>query len=178
MDFDQISPDEATDTGPSGVLHTVYLALGSNLGNRHEHLLTALEQLRAIVALQAISSIYETEPVGYLDQPHFLNLVCAGKTRLSPQELLQASKGIEATLGRQPSFRNAPRPIDIDILLYDDVQIQQANLVVPHPRMKERAFVLVPLAEIAPEYVIPGSEQTVQELANAISHDGVKQYTN
>lgn len=176
MGFDRTNTGRNVDTSANSVFHTVYLALGSNLGNRREHLLAALERLRAIITIQAISSIYETEPVGYLDQPHFLNLVCAGKTRLSAQELLQASKEIEITLGRQPSFRNAPRPIDIDILLYDNAQIHQNNLVVPHPRMKERAFVLVPLAEIAPNLIVAGSGQTVQALANAIPHDGVKHY--
>ena len=173
MDFDQRSIEKAE---PDSGLHNVYLALGSNLGDRRKQLLTALEQLQAIVAIQAISSLYETEPIGYLDQPRFLNLVCSGFTRLSAPMLLQAAKEIEVTQGREPSFRNAPRPIDIDILLYDDEQIQLDNLVVPHPRMKERAFVLVPLAEIAPDRVLPGDGQTVQELANAISHDGIQRY--
>jgi 2-amino-4-hydroxy-6-hydroxymethyldihydropteridine diphosphokinase len=164
-------------TEASSVEHAVYLALGTNLGDRQANLVTALRRLREVVHIQTLSSIYETEPVGYLDQPRFLNLVCYGQCELSPQQLLRVCKEIEADLGRQPSFRNAPRPIDIDILLYDNRQIRQDTLVIPHPRMKERAFVLIPLAEIAPNLVIPGSEQTVQELASAISHDGVQRTT-
>jgi len=125
-----------------------------------------------MVDIDTISSVYETEPVGYLDQPQFLNLVCTGKTWLSAQELLHYAKNIESVIGRQPTFRNGPRPIDIDILLFDDERIEQENLVIPHPRMFERAFVLVPLAEIAPKLTIDG--QTVQELANAVSQEGVQ----
>src|SRR5437016_9601592 len=102
------------------VIHTVYLALGSNLGDRRGNLAAALQQLREFIEISAVSSVYETEPVGYLDQPRFLNMVCSGKTGLSAQELLKQAKEIEANIGRQPTFRNGPRPIDIDILFYDD----------------------------------------------------------
>ena len=129
--------------------HTVYLALGSNMGDRRGNLAAALQQLREMMEISAISSIYETEPVGYLEQARFLNMVCSGKTGLSAQELLKRVKEIEKSLGRQPTFRNGPRPIDIDILFYDDLRIAQDGLTIPHPRMAERAFVLVPLAEIA-----------------------------
>lgn len=154
--------------------HIVYLALGSNLGDRRGNLAAAIQRLREKVEIHTISSVYETEPVGYLDQPRFLNMVCCGKTELAAQELLQEVKTIETAIGRQPSFRNGPRPIDIDILLYDDVQIEQNNLVVPHPRMQERAFVLVPLAEISPNMIDPVSGRTAQELADGLSHEGVK----
>src|SRR5579864_6860445 len=129
--------------------HTVFLALGSNQGDRRSNLAAALQRLREVVEIATISSIYETEPVGYLDQPHFFNIVCRGKTKLSPSELLKYAKAIEVGIGRQPSFRNGPRPIDIDIIFYDDLQIKHDDLTIPHPRMAERAFVLVPLAEIA-----------------------------
>ncbi|HEX6108567.1 MAG TPA: 2-amino-4-hydroxy-6-hydroxymethyldihydropteridine diphosphokinase, partial [Ktedonobacteraceae bacterium] len=98
--------------------HTVYLALGSNLGDRRSNLAAALQRLRDVVEISTISSIYETEPVGYLDQPRFFNIVCRGKTTLSAVELLKYAKAIEVAIGRQPSFRNGPRPSDIDIIFY------------------------------------------------------------
>ncbi len=154
--------------------HTIYLALGSNLGDRRGNLAAALQRLRDFVEIETVSSLYETEPVGYADQPRFLNMVCYGKTWLSPQELLKRAKEIEAELGRQPSFRNGPRPIDIDIIFYDNLSFSEDALTVPHPRMAERAFVLVPLAEIAPEVVDPASGQKVQELLASIPQEGVK----
>ncbi len=158
----------------SNPTHIVYLALGSNLGDRRGNLAAALQRLREKVELHTISSVYETEPVGYLDQPRFLNMVCCGKTELSPEQLLKEVKTIETIIGRQPSFRNGPRPIDIDILLFDDIQMKQEALTIPHPRMHERAFVLIPLSEISPNVVDPQSGKTVQELADALPHDGVK----
>ena len=152
--------------------HTVYLALGSNLGDRRGNLAAALQRLRDMVDIERISSIYETEPVGYQDQPRFLNLVCVGKTVLSAQELLYYVKNIEKIIGRQPTFRNGPRPIDIDILLYENEQIEQEQLTIPHPRMLERAFVLVPLAEITPTISLEG--KTAQERATAIAQNGVQ----
>lgn len=157
----------------SSPTHIVYLALGSNLGDRRGNLAAAIQRLREKVEIHTVSSVYETEPVGYLDQPHFLNMVLCGKTELSAQELLQEVKTIEVAIGRQPSFRNGPRPIDIDILLYDDVQIEQDILTIPHPRMHERAFVLIPLAEISPNVIDPSSGRTAQELAGGVSHAGV-----
>src|SRR2546426_11378917 len=154
--------------------HTIYLALGSNMGDRRGNLAAALQQLREVMEISAISSIYETEPVGYLEQARFLNMVCSGKTGFSAQELLKRVKEIEKSLGLQTTFRNGPRPIDIDILFYDDLRVTQDDLTVPHPRMAERAFVLVPLAEIAPDKVDPASGQKVQELLASIPQEGVK----
>ena len=128
---------------------TIYLGLGSNLGDREATLMKALELLTQHVALNQVSSIYETEPVGYSNQPWFLNLVCRGETDLDPDELLAFVKGIEAQMGRVPSFPNAPRQIDIDLVFYDDQKIESENLIIPHPRIGERGFVLVALAEIA-----------------------------
>src|SRR5215469_8515896 len=154
--------------------HTIYLALGANIGDRRGNLAAALQRLREVMEIEIVSSIYETEPVGYTDQPRFLNIVCRGKTWLGAEHLLKYAKEIEAAIGRKPSFRNGPRPIDIDILFYDDLLLEQENLTIPHPRMRERAFVLVPLAEIAPEVVDPVSEKTILELLAKISQEGVR----
>jgi 2-amino-4-hydroxy-6-hydroxymethyldihydropteridine diphosphokinase len=154
--------------------HTVYLALGSNLGERHEHLREALKCLPPKVELYKVSSVYETAPVGYQDQPDFLNMACQGETQLSPQALLRYVKDIERTIGRQVTFRNGPRVIDIDILLYDHLCIQENDLVIPHPRMAERAFVLAPLAEIAPDAIEPVHHQAIRELLHRVSTQGIK----
>ena len=146
----------------------VYLCLGANLGEREKNLAQALTLLSQKVKLEKVSSIYETEPVGYKEQPLFLNLVCQISTNLSPEELLHLAKTIESEMGRVPSFPNAPRPIDIDILFYDAQIIHTQNLVIPHPRMTERAFVLVPLAEIAPELVHPEAGKSIAELAASV----------
>jgi 2-amino-4-hydroxy-6-hydroxymethyldihydropteridine diphosphokinase len=156
-----------------GTAHTVSLALGTNLGNRQANLKSALQHLSKSVTLQRISSLYETDPVGYEDQPRFLNITCYGTTQLAPQALLDRAKEIEKAMGRQQTIRNGPRPIDIDILLYDRLTLTQERLTIPHPRMRERAFVLVPLQEISPTSVDPVTGQTIQQLAQAISHAGV-----
>ncbi len=158
-------------------LATAYLCLGSNMGEREENLCQALTLLSQEVNLEEVSSIYETEPVGYREQSSFLNLVCRITTRLRPEELLHLAKEIEAKMGRVPSFPNAPRPIDIDILFYDNKIIKTDNLVIPHPRLKERAFVLIPLAEIAPDLVHPKLEKSIAELAkNVKGQNGVRKY--
>lgn len=155
-------------------LATAYLCLGSNLGEREKNLTQALTSLSQKVNLEKVSSIYETEPVGYKEQPFFLNMVCQITTDLSPWELLRLAKNIESKMGRVFSFTNAPRPIDIDILFYDDQSIQTQNLTVPHPRLADRAFALIPLAEIAPELTHPGLDKSVAELASSVKgHNGV-----
>lgn len=154
--------------------HNIYFALGSNLGDRRGNLAAALQRLRQVVDIQAVSSVYETEPVGYLEQPRFLNMVCGGKTSLTPQELLHYVKTTEVVIGRQPTFRNGPRAIDIDILLYDNITLEQEQLTIPHPCLHERAFVLVPLAEIAAGVIEPVSGKTISALLKAISQEGVK----
>src|SRR6266704_335967 len=173
-----VSPPFSQNGHKPVTTHSVYLALGSNMGDRRGNLAAALQRLREVVEISAISSIYETEPVGYLDQPRFLNIVCRGKTMLSAQELLKYAKDVEVAIGRQPTFRNGPRTIDIDIIFYDDLHITQGNLTVPHPRMSERAFVLVPLAEIAPGVIDPVSGQTAQQLLDAVSQDGVNKLSS
>ena len=155
------------------IQHTVYLALGSNLGDRQLQLRKALQELQKVVDIQNISSVYETEPVGYLDQPRFFNIVCYGHTSLTARELLTQAKAIEQLLGRQPTIRNGPRSVDIDILIYEKLIHVEDSLILPHPRMHERAFVLVPLAEIAPDVIDPRSGKTVRELLQTVSVDGI-----
>ena len=142
----------------------VYLGLGSNLGDRGTNLDKALEFLTQRLTVKKTSSVYETEPIGNANQPLFLNIVCEVSTRLAPMGLLTLVKGIESKLGRIPGGVNAPRPIDIDILLYGSQVIDTSNLVIPHPRLTERAFVLIPLVEIASGAVHPVNGRTVKEL--------------
>jgi len=146
-------------------LTAVYLGLGSNLGDRQVNLERAIERLEEKLEIVQTSSLYETEPVGYREQPLFLNAVCRATTNLSPFELLHLDKEIETALGRAPSFPNGPRIIDIDILFYGEEVIETPQLTIPHPRLTERAFVLVPLAEVAPYLVHPGLRVTIGELA-------------
>ncbi len=142
----------------------VFLALGSNLGDRLRNLESALDALRTGLRIAAVSGIYETEPVGFADQSPFLNLVCRASTELSPEELHEFTLATERLLGRRPAFRNGPRTIDIDILFYGSRCITTERLSIPHPGIPERAFVLIPLAEIAPDFLHPGLDKTVREL--------------
>ena len=142
----------------------VYLGLGSNLGDRQDNLDRALDLLSQRLRVDNVSPMYETEPVGNTDQPNFLNMVCQAYTSLAPTGLLALAKGIERKLGRMSAKSNAPRPIDIDILFYGDQVIETPELTIPHPRLTKRAFVLVPLAQIAPGFRHPVSGKTVKEL--------------
>jgi 2-amino-4-hydroxy-6-hydroxymethyldihydropteridine diphosphokinase len=148
-------------------LVTVYLGLGSNLGNRQENLDTALKLLSQRMQVGKISSIYDTEAVGNTSQPRFLNLACEVRTRLAPEGLLALVKGVESKMGRH-SRTGEPRTIDVDILLYGDRVVKTKDLEIPHPRMTERQFVLVPLAEIAPDAVHPVTKKTIKEMNKAI----------
>ena len=145
-----------------------YLSAGSNLGERTANLDEAVAQLDRIGSfVRRVSSVYETEPVGFRDQPWFLNIAVEIETVLSPLELLDHCQAIEQDLGRIRTFQDAPRTLDLDILLYDDLALDSPKLTVPHPRMAERRFVLAPLAEIAPEVLHPILRQTIRTLLDA-----------
>jgi 2-amino-4-hydroxy-6-hydroxymethyldihydropteridine diphosphokinase len=135
-----------------------YVALGSNLGNPAATVDEAIDALAALRGsiLRAMSSLYRTAPVGLKHQPDFINAVVVLDTRLSPHQLLDELFAVEAHFGRQRSVRNAPRTLDLDLLLYGDLVVADERLTLPHPRMHQRAFVLAPLAEVAPGLVIPG----------------------
>jgi 2-amino-4-hydroxy-6-hydroxymethyldihydropteridine diphosphokinase len=141
-----------------------YLGLGSNLGDRLGMLRAALVELSPLGQVTACSSVYETKPWGDPDQPAFLNLCCALQTQLPPEVLHAETKKIESRLGRRPTRRWGPRVIDIDLLTYDDLRLETPSLKIPHLGIEDRAFVLAPLAEIAPDARVPGLQGTVADL--------------
>jgi len=144
-----------------------YVALGSNLGNPVQTVEDAIDAMAALRGslLKAISSLYRTAPVGLKHQPDFINAVVAIDTRLDARKLLDELFSLEARFGRERSVKNAPRTLDLDLLLHDDTVIDDPALTLPHPRMHERAFVLAPLAEIAPDLIIPGRGPVAELLA-------------
>lgn len=154
------------------------MALGSNVGDRLNYLRRAVSALAGEttrVRVAALSSVYETKPVGLFSQPDFLNAVIAVDTNLPPEELLDVTQAIERTNGRCREVRWGPRTLDIDILLYGCSVYESKRLTVPHPRLKERAFVLLPLAELAPQLTVPGTKATVSELVQHVEgKEGVK----
>lgn len=155
---------------------TVYLGLGTNKGDRQANLRAVIEDLPPEVTVTAESSVFQTPPWGFTDQPDFLNMVVAGETSLPPLELLSYLKDLEQQVGRTASFRWGPREIDIDILDYGGLVLDLEGLTLPHPRMEARGFVLVPLAEVAPEWVHPRLGVSIQELLAEIDTGEIEIY--
>ena len=143
---------------------TVYIGLGSNLGDRVVNLREAGQRLGAVVKIEKASQLYVAAPMGYVRDDAFVNAVIRGTTTLKPLELLQIMQAIESAMGRRPGVQYGPRPIDLDLLFYEAVQMETRKLTIPHPRIPERAFVLKPLAEIAPELMHPVLYYTISQL--------------
>jgi 2-amino-4-hydroxy-6-hydroxymethyldihydropteridine diphosphokinase len=156
-------------------LKTVYIALGSNLGDRAENLRDARERIEASgVRIQRCSHIYETEPRDLLDQPWFVNQVIQADTTLFPRQLLARLLRIEREMGRQRTVRSGARTIDLDILLFANSVVHAPGLEIPHPRMGERRFVLEPLAELAPDLRLPHERRTVREMLAKVMNQAVR----
>ena len=156
--------------------HTVYIALGTNLSDRLANLRAAIESMPPEIQVLAESHVYETPPWGYEDQPAFLNMALKAETDLEPELLLNFLKLLEVELGREQSFHWGPRLIDLDILFYDDLVLDSPPLVIPHPRLQERAFVLVPLADVAPDLIHPVLDQSVRELLAQVNTEGIERF--
>lgn len=163
-----------TSAGDAPTSHHIYLGLGSNIADRDAHLAAALRALAALIVIERISSVYDTAPMHVTDQPRFHNLALAAATSRGPLELLRAVKAIERDLGRTAGPRYGPRVIDIDLLFYDQLVLQSDELTLPHPRLTERAFVLAPLAEIAPALIHPALGKSVADLLRRVAGSDVR----
>ncbi|RPI82712.1 MAG: 2-amino-4-hydroxy-6-hydroxymethyldihydropteridine diphosphokinase [Chloroflexi bacterium] len=158
-------------------MHTVYIAMGTNLGDRPGNLKKVVRDLSPKVTPEALSPVYETEPWGFEEQPDFLNQVIRAETDLEPHELLVFLKDLEKQMGRQQTIRYGPRVIDLDILFYDDLVIETPELTIPHPNMAERSFVLVPLADLAPELFHPVIGKKIRDLLPGVDTSTVHLYS-
>jgi 2-amino-4-hydroxy-6-hydroxymethyldihydropteridine diphosphokinase len=158
--------------------YVVFVGLGSNLGDREGHLRRAVLELRGAIAIEHISSIWLTQPVGLREQPAFYNAVLSGRTALAPRALLDALLRVEAGMGRRRDASvvpMGPRTIDLDLLLHDRMEVDEPGLTLPHPRMLGRRFVLAPLAEIAPDlWVGPGRRSVIERLAELGTEDAIE----
>lgn len=152
----------------------VAVGLGSNLGHRPRMLDRGRRALEELLSGTRLSRVYRSEPMYVRDQPTFLNLCCVGRAEAEPADLLVEFQAAERKAGREPGGGDGPRPLDLDLLLYGDRRISLPNLEVPHPRMTERGFVLVPLAELIPGVEVPGTGRTVAELARAVGSESVE----
>ncbi|MFO0718666.1 MAG: 2-amino-4-hydroxy-6-hydroxymethyldihydropteridine diphosphokinase [Candidatus Paceibacterota bacterium] len=148
--------------------HTIYLALGTNIGDREKNIKEAVVLLQEKIEDMKIAPLYESRPQGYSEQENFLNSVLVGQTDLPPQDLLLFVKNIEKKLGREERIRNGPREIDLDILFYDDLVLNTQNLVIPHPRIPERDFVLLPLVDLAESFIHPLLKISLKSLLNNV----------
>lgn len=145
-------------------MKTIYIGLGANIGDREANLKTAFAKLAPEITVTKTSSVHETKPMYVTDQPKFLNMVCEAQTELAPLQVLHKLQGIEHDLGRKRGTHNEPRPIDLDLLFYGDELVKTLELTIPHPKIAERAFVLEPLAEIAPQFIHPVLNETIAVL--------------
>jgi 2-amino-4-hydroxy-6-hydroxymethyldihydropteridine diphosphokinase len=157
-------------------MHTIYLGLGTNLGNRAANLQAAVVRLAENLSVTAVSPIYETAPWGITDQPDFLNMCLTAQTDLPPHELLKLLKNLEKEIGRVPGERWGPRLIDIDLLFYANQIIDTEKLMIPHPELPERAFVLRPLADVAADFVHPVLGESIAVLADRLDDEGVRPF--
>ncbi len=147
----------------------VAIALGSNLGDRESNLQQAVRQIAAFIHDLRVSSFHDTQPVGVGAQPRFLNAAAIGGTHLGARTLLEELLAVEQSLGRERPYPGAPRTVDLDLVLYDDAVVDEPGLILPHPRFRDRRFVLAPLAEVAPEWVDPVTSRTVRALLEALA---------
>ncbi|MFQ5747137.1 MAG: 2-amino-4-hydroxy-6-hydroxymethyldihydropteridine diphosphokinase [Gemmatimonadota bacterium] len=169
-----------SSSGRDAAGERVAVGLGSNLGTRHEHLKLGVARLETLLFGCRASAVYETDPLHVTDQPRFLNQCVVGRTDRDPLEFLKALRAIERDAGRMRGvgeLRFGPRTLDLDLLLFGERVVREEDLTVPHPRISERPFVLVPLAEIAGDWPVPGTGATVRELSERAGSDGVWPYT-
>jgi 2-amino-4-hydroxy-6-hydroxymethyldihydropteridine diphosphokinase len=157
--------------------HSVYIGLGSNLGDRVDNLRDAVHRLGSLIRITQVSQLYVAAPLGYVRDDAYINAVLHGATTMTPMDLLGMLQSIEVAMGRRPGVQFGPRPIDLDILFYDSIQMETLKLTIPHPRLAERAFVLKPLADIAPNLMHPVLYYTIlQLLTDAEEADQVQIY--